>query len=97
MSLEIDLMDNEVLRDLFLMRQKRGERRGRAKLLRLQLEQQFGKLPKWALKLIDEAGIKLLEDWGLKLLKAKRLGDVLTKPRHARRDLSLRKARNGSK
>ncbi len=105
MSLEINLMENEVFRDLFLFREKRGEERGEkrgeklghAKLLRLQLEQRFGDLPKWALSLLEKADIKTLENWGLKLLGAERLEAVLPKPRSNRRSLSALKKRNGNK
>jgi predicted transposase YdaD len=104
MSLQINLMENDVIREFVLKHgresEERGAKRGHAKMLRLQLEQQFGKLPKWALKLIDEANVGTLEDWGLKLLDAERLEDVLSKPARpesGRRRLSAVKKRNGHK
>lgn len=104
MSLQINLMENDVIREFVLKhgreREERGARFGHAKMLRLQLEQRFGKLPKWTLKLIDGADVETLEDWGLKLLDAERLEDVLSKPARresGRRSLSAIKKRNGNK
>ena len=76
--------------------QKIGEKRGRSKLLRLQMEQHFGKLPKWALKRLDEASVKQLETWGLKLRGAKRVEDVLPNPNRVSRIATKQKASNGS-
>lgn len=109
MSLQIDLMENSVIREFVLNRvreseesgekrgEKRGEMLGHAKMLRLQLEQRFGKLPKWALKLVDEADVETLEDWGLKLLDADRLEDVLPKPKSGARTLSTLKKRGANR
>ncbi len=66
-------------------------------MLRLQLEQCFGKLPKWALKLIDEADVKTLEGWGLKLIEAERLEDILPKPMGDGRTLSTLKKRDAGR
>jgi len=101
MSLQINLMENSVIRELVLKHERESEERGaelgQAKMLRLMLEQRFGKLPKWALKLVDEADVETLENWGLKLLDAERLEDVLPRPRSNRRRLPALKKRNASK
>ncbi len=105
MSLQIDLMENSVIREFVLNRvkeskersEKRGRKLGQSELLRLQLEQRFGKLPKWALKLIDEADVKTLEDWGLKLLDAERLEDVLPRPKNGGRISSTLKKRGATR
>ncbi|MGH9755788.1 MAG: hypothetical protein ACREA2_23645, partial [Blastocatellia bacterium] len=96
-SLQINLMENSVIRELVLKRERESEQLGHAKMLRLQLEQRFGKLPKWALKLVDEADVETLEDWGLKLLDAERLEDVLPRPKGGSRTLSTLKKRSANK
>ncbi len=60
------------------------------------MEQQFGKLPKWALRLLDEASVKQLETWGLKLRGAKRIEDMLPNPNRVRTIATKRKTNNGS-
>jgi hypothetical protein len=70
-------MENTFLREIYTDGEKRGEQRGEKRgairMLRSLLELRFGKLPKWALKRLEEADSAMLERWGKKLLKAKTL------------------------
>ncbi len=92
MPITINLMENPVFREFFLRGEilgvekgeRQGEQRGLAHLLQLQLEQRFGKLPKWALAQLAAADVTSLEAWGLKLFDAKRLTDVLPRQTNGR-------------
>ena len=88
MSLELNIEDSPFLRGIFLKGEKRGikigEKRGQSRLLQIQLEWRFGKLPKWALQQLKAADAGRLERWGAKLLDSKSLEDVIPNPGRAR-------------
>jgi predicted transposase YdaD len=62
----------------------RGEERGQRRLLRRLLEERFGELPAWADKKLEAADVATMESWTPRLLEAKRLEDVIPKPRPTR-------------
>jgi predicted transposase YdaD len=84
MSIEINILENSFLKGIYVDGEKRGEKRGAIRLLRRQLEERFGKLPKWALEQMEKAESARLERWGAKVLKAEKLEDVVPRPRSKR-------------
>ncbi len=88
MSLELSIENNSFLRGIFLegekKGEKRGEKRGKASLLQRQLERRFGNLPKWAMRQLETADAATLEQWGERIFDAKRLEEIIPKPRATR-------------
>ncbi len=81
MSLELSIENNSFLRGIFLEGEKKGEKKGKATLLQRQLERRFGKLPKWAMQQLEAADAAKLEQWGERIFDAKRLEEIIPKPR----------------
>ncbi len=88
MSFEMDIMENSFLRGIYLDGEKQGKEEGKAEgkevgrqeMLRLLLEERFGKLPKWAQKRLQAADPATLLRWGKRLLHAQRLEEVVPRP-----------------
>jgi hypothetical protein len=80
MSVIIDPMQNEVLREWYFEALAKGQTKGRLDVLREQLEARFGPLPKWASRRLTAAAEDQLREWGIKLLKARSLEAVLGTP-----------------
>ncbi|HIJ82783.1 MAG: DUF4351 protein [Magnetococcales bacterium] len=86
MSLTFNVMENDVLRPLFvraqmdgeLVGEQRGRQEGEAKILTRQLQRRFGNLPEWANEKIAKAEPSLLEEWSLRILDAQSLDDVFS-------------------
>ncbi|MEO5372337.1 MAG: hypothetical protein H7833_19885 [Magnetococcus sp. DMHC-1] len=84
MAITFNVMENDVLRDLFLKAQKeseergeeQGEKKGRASALLLLMEGKFGKLPDEIQQKIFKAGRTTLEKWLVRVLKANTLEEV---------------------
>ncbi|MBF0185903.1 MAG: DUF4351 domain-containing protein [Magnetococcales bacterium] len=84
MALTFNVMENDVLRPLFLQERMDGEQKGRhegetAILTRL-LQRRFGDLPPWASQKIADADLATLENWSLRILDAPTLESVLADP-----------------
>jgi predicted transposase YdaD len=96
MPITVDLMENEFFRDAIINAKQEGKREGKQEgkqeggsaILRMQLAQRFGKLPKWALTQLATADAATLEQWGLRLLSADKLEDVLPRASAPRRKTS---------
>jgi hypothetical protein len=88
MSVVIDPMQNEVLREWYFEALEKGRTQGLAEgridALREQLQARFGPLPKWASQRIGNAGADQLREWTIKLLKARNLEAVLGPQRRPR-------------
>ncbi|MEO5351499.1 MAG: DUF4351 domain-containing protein [Magnetococcus sp. YQC-3] len=88
MALTFNVMENDVLRPMFLQAQMDselvGERKGRreegASLLVRLLQRRFGDLPAWASQKIADAELSALEEWSLRILDATTLESVLADP-----------------
>ncbi|MBF0148278.1 MAG: DUF4351 domain-containing protein [Magnetococcales bacterium] len=84
MALTFNVMENDVLRPLFLQERMDGEQKGRhegeAAILTRQLQQRFGDLPPWASQKIADADLATLENWSLRILDAPTLESVLADP-----------------
>ena len=88
MPVEIDLMENRVIRDYFLQGKQEGraegKQEGRAEeamnLLIRQLERRFGPLSEEAIGKLNVADLATLEDWSLRLLDARTLDEALRSP-----------------
>ncbi|MEO5329362.1 MAG: DUF4351 domain-containing protein, partial [Magnetococcus sp. THC-1_WYH] len=86
MSLTFNVMENDVLRPLFMKAQmdgeqvgeQRGEKRGEAKILTRQLKRRFGTVPDWACEKIAKAELPSLENWSLRIFDAQSLDDVFS-------------------
>ena len=78
MALTFNVMENDVLRPLFLQAQmdselageRKGRQEGEAKMLTRQLQRRFGNLPTWASDKISKANQSTLEEWSLRILDA---------------------------
>ncbi len=81
MALTFNVMENDVLRPMFLQAQMeselRGEKKGKAETLTGQLRRRFGDLPAWATDKIANAELVTLEEWSLRILDAPTLESVL--------------------
>ncbi|MBF0585274.1 MAG: DUF4351 domain-containing protein [Magnetococcales bacterium] len=84
MALTFNVMENDVLRPLFLQAQmdgeQQGEQKGEAKMLTRQLQRRFGNLPTWASEKISNADLSALEEWGLRILDATTIESVFADP-----------------
>ncbi|MEO5351202.1 MAG: DUF4351 domain-containing protein [Magnetococcus sp. YQC-3] len=88
MALTFNVMENDVLRPMFLQAQmnsrlegrQEGRQEGEATLLTRQLQRRFGDLPPWASQKIATAELSTLEEWSLRILDATTLEEVLTEP-----------------
>ena len=88
MALTFNVMENDVLRPLFLQERMDGKQEGRqegehigeAKILTSQLQRRFGDLPAWASDKIAKADLSTLEEWSLRILDAPTIESVLTDP-----------------
>ncbi|MBF0192766.1 MAG: DUF4351 domain-containing protein [Magnetococcales bacterium] len=70
MSLTFNVMENDVLRPLFVKERKEGRQEGEAKILTRLLQRRFGSLPDWANEKITKAKSSDLEEWSLRLMDA---------------------------
>jgi predicted transposase YdaD len=81
MPLYVEVEENAFLKEIQDKGLARGREEGREEgmsaLLGTQLEARFGKLPRWALRRIEEGSTSQLARWGRKLLKAGSLEEVL--------------------
>ncbi len=94
MSLTFNVMENDVLRPLFMKAQmdseqigiqigeqrgeQRGEQKGEAKILTRQLQRRFGSVPDWASEKIAKADLSSLEEWSLRIFDAQSLDEVFS-------------------
>ena len=72
MAISVDVMENAVLRELFLD----GKQEGGATLFLLQLEEKFGKISDLARNKVLTADRETLEKWSLKILKSDTLNGI---------------------
>ncbi|HUQ90880.1 MAG TPA: hypothetical protein VM120_04300 [Bryobacteraceae bacterium] len=89
MPLSIDLMENEVLREMFLQWEQRGRAEGEAtgeakgrreeavSLLKRMLDRRFGLMPEWACTKVEQAELPSIEVWLLNLMESSSLEDTL--------------------
>ena len=80
MALTFNVMENDVLRPLFVQAQMESEQIGEATVLTRQLQRRFGALPDWASEKIAKADPHSLEEWTLRILDAPTLESVLVDP-----------------
>ncbi|WP_130471532.1 DUF4351 domain-containing protein [Candidatus Magnetaquicoccus inordinatus] len=80
MALTFNIMENEVLRPLFLQERVDGRHEGEAAILTRQLQRRFGNLPVWASEKIAKAEPSTLEEWSLRILDATTIESVLADP-----------------
>ncbi|MEO5348377.1 MAG: hypothetical protein H7836_01850 [Magnetococcus sp. YQC-3] len=88
MALTFNVMENDVLRPMFLQAQMDskqegeliGEKKGKADTLTRLLQHRFGDLPPWASQKIADAELPTLEEWTLRTLDAATLESVLADP-----------------
>jgi predicted transposase YdaD len=92
MALTFNVMENDVLRPMFLQAQmdgkqegrqegrQEGKQEGKADTLTRQLQRRFGPLPQWAADKIATANLATLEEWSLRILDAPSLESVLVEP-----------------
>ena len=80
MALTFNVMENDVLRPMFVKAQMESEQKGEAKMLTRQLQRRFGDLPPWARQKIADANLSSLEEWSLRILDATTLESVLADP-----------------
>ncbi|MBF8274473.1 MAG: hypothetical protein HW380_3578 [Magnetococcales bacterium] len=82
MSLTFNVMENDVLRPLFMKAQMDselvGEQKGEAKMLIRMLQRRFGAVPDWASEKVAEAEPSSLEEWSLRIFDAQSLDDVFS-------------------
>lgn len=78
MSLTFNVMENDVLRPLFMKAQMDSERDGEAKVLTRQLKLRFGTVPEWASEKLTNASLSSLEEWTERILDAQSLDDVFS-------------------
>ena len=89
MALTFNVMENDVLRPLFLKAQKESEKKGllegekkgekkeAAKILLRQLTRRFGDLASWVHERVKAADLETLEQWTDRVLDARSLNDVI--------------------
>ncbi|MBF0161596.1 MAG: DUF4351 domain-containing protein, partial [Magnetococcales bacterium] len=77
MALTFDVMENDVLRPLFVKVQMDSRQEGEARMLARLLQRRFGDLPTWASEKIAKAEPPVLEEWSLRILDAPTLESVL--------------------
>ncbi|MBF0585279.1 MAG: DUF4351 domain-containing protein [Magnetococcales bacterium] len=78
MALTFNVMENDVLRPLFLQErmdgiqigEQKGEKKGKAEILTHLLQRRFGDVPAWASEKIAHAEPPALEEWSLRILDA---------------------------
>jgi predicted transposase YdaD len=70
------LEETRAYKELVAIGEVRGEIKGEAKLLKRQLQHNFGPLPTWALRRIDAAASEELENWGEAIFGASSLDEV---------------------
>ncbi len=80
MALTFNVMENDVLRPLFLQERVDGRQEGKADTLTRLLQRRFGDLPPWASQKIADAELSTLEEWTLRILDATTLESVLADP-----------------
>ncbi len=92
MSVVIDPMENEVIREWISDGVEKGRAEGRAEglkkgraegyrgVLEAQLRARFGRLPDWAKARLASADADQLRQWGIQLLEAPSLAAVLGEP-----------------
>ncbi|MBF0155192.1 MAG: DUF4351 domain-containing protein [Magnetococcales bacterium] len=88
MALTFNVMENDVLRPLFLQErmdgelagERKGRHEGEAAVLTRLLQHRFGDLPPWASQKIADAELATLENWSLRILDAPTLESVLADP-----------------
>ena len=86
-SIQIDIRDNEILRDVWEEVMAEGLAKGKAEgkteglfmALRGQLQTKFGSVPKWAESRVAKANSAQLEQWLNKIIVAQSLEDVIAK------------------
>ncbi|MBF0139462.1 MAG: DUF4351 domain-containing protein [Magnetococcales bacterium] len=78
MSLSFNVMENDVLRLLFMKAQMDSEQKGEAKILTRQLHSRFGIVPEWAIEKIAKADLQSLEEWSLRIFDVQSLDDVFS-------------------
>lgn len=88
-SLQLEIRDNEILREICEEVMAEGEAKGEAKgeargellgmvnLLRGLLHAKFGSIPKWAEKRLVKASKSEIEHWSKEMFNAQRLEDVI--------------------
>ncbi|MBF0627280.1 MAG: DUF4351 domain-containing protein [Magnetococcales bacterium] len=84
MSLTFNVMENDVLRPMFLKAQMDAELRGKlegklegeAALLTRMLQRRFGLLPAWIHEKIAQAELPALEEWSLRIFDAHSLEEI---------------------
>jgi hypothetical protein len=84
MALTFNVMENDVLRPMFVKAQmdskQEGRQEGKADTLTRLLQRRFGDLPTWAIQKIAGAELSTLEEWTLRTLDATTLESVLADP-----------------
>ena len=80
MALTFNVMENDVLRPLFVKAQMDSKQEGKAEMLTHLLQRRFGDLPPWASQKIADAELSTLEEWSLRILDATTLESVLADP-----------------
>ncbi|MBF0182419.1 MAG: DUF4351 domain-containing protein [Magnetococcales bacterium] len=80
MSLTFNVMENDVLRPLFMKAQMDGEQKGReeeaASMLLKQMRRKFGQTPDWVTEKVQSAKLELIEVWGENVLFANSVDEV---------------------
>ncbi|MBF0462302.1 MAG: DUF4351 domain-containing protein [Magnetococcales bacterium] len=77
MALTFNVMENDVLRPLFVQERVDGRQEGEAAMLTRQLQRRFGELPPWASARIAQAEPPALKEWSLRILDAPTIESVL--------------------
>ncbi|MEO5339061.1 MAG: DUF4351 domain-containing protein [Magnetococcus sp. MYC-9] len=80
MALTFNVMENDVLRPMFLQAQMESEQKGEINVLTRLLQRRFGDLPPWATDKIAHATLATLEEWSFRILDATTLESVLSDP-----------------
>ncbi|MBF0181823.1 MAG: hypothetical protein HQM03_17540 [Magnetococcales bacterium] len=76
MSLTFNVMENDVLRPLFMKAQMDGEQRGEAAMLLKLMRCKFGQTPDWVAEKVQSADLELLGAWGENILFANSVDEV---------------------
>ena len=80
MALTFNVMENDVLRPLFLQERMDGKQEEGASMLTRLLQRRFGNVPTWASEKIAKAELPSLEEWSLRFVDAKTLDEVFADP-----------------
>ena len=76
MPFDIDVMENEVIRERNQTGMEQGRHQGQANILKRLIGSKFGSLPDEAERRIENASARELERWSISLLSAASLEDV---------------------